>query len=65
MIQNLGTFFDNERNRPCKEIHEVGKEVRMRTVNKLLNIQRVALKYLIKVLRTWWQRLCYCRNRSN
>ena len=47
MVQNLCALLNDKRNRPGEEVHEVGQQIWMRTVDELLNVERIALDYHI------------------
>ena len=43
MVKHFSDFLGNEGNGPLKKIHEVGKQVRMLSLQKLLNVKCVVL----------------------
>ena len=43
MIEHLRALLDDEGHGPGEEVHEVRKQVRMRALDELLDVERVVL----------------------
>lgn len=44
VVQHLRALFNDKWYRPCEQVHEIGKQVGMRTLHELLDVEGVVLR---------------------